>query len=233
VTAFDLAYALSVGIPLATAAYTVMSGDAVLPAGFEQSALIQADTPTQAGHLAKAMLRDTNIFGLTGHNGATRFVALRGTETLAEWLQDFTVTPTGFGPYGDVADGFLDVYQLMRASIMAAVHEFPIGPLLVIGHSLGGALAVLAAIDIAKTVGIDTSVLTFAAPKVGCKGFTAAANAAVSSCFQVANFLDIVPHVPLPPFEHAGTVVRVDSGGPIGVPRHLLPAYRAGLAKLK
>jgi triacylglycerol lipase len=225
---FDPGYALNVGVPLAQAAYAVMTGDPVLPDGFTQTGLIEARVPESAGHLASAMLRDTNIIGLTGHDATTGFVALRGTETLSEWLQDFTVTPTRDGSYGVVADGFDDVYQLIRPSIMSMVAS----RVLVVGHSLGGALAVLAAIDIATTLHIETSVLTFAAPKVGCKDFTTTFNTAVPDCVQVTNFLDIVPHVPWPPFEHVGTTVGVDSGGPIGVPRHLLPAYAAGLAKL-
>ena len=72
--AFDPTFAHDVVLPLAQAAYTVMDGStATLPAGYSQTALIQADpvmlTAMVSPHPAvTAMTKNTNIFGLVGRN---------------------------------------------------------------------------------------------------------------------------------------------------------------------
>ena len=98
--AFDPTFARDVALPLAQSAYTVMGGNAAaLPAGYSQTSLIQADavvlTAMTSPHPAvTAMTNNTNIFGLMGHNPASRtaFVSFRGTSDLAEWVADIDAT---------------------------------------------------------------------------------------------------------------------------------------------
>lgn len=60
---------------------------------------------------------------------------------------------------------------------LAAAH--PLGPTYVIGHSMGGALAHLAALDIrSRFGGADLHVFTFGAPRVG--------NAVFAAFFEVS-----------------------------------------------
>jgi triacylglycerol lipase len=55
------------------------------------------------------------------------------------------------------------------------------------------------------------------------RDFTQSFNADIEACFRVVNFLDIVPHVPFPPYVQVGTEIDVDSGGDIAT-RHSLEA---------
>lgn len=253
--AFDATAARDVDLLLAAAAYTVMDGGKpALPPGFVQTALIEADSAMVAAATNRpgpnpamtAMVKDTNIFGLMGRNTSSRtaFVSFRGSSDLSDWLADFDVIPATYLPvsgFGQVHGGFQDVYECVRASIAANLAGATAGceKILVTGHSLGAALAVLAAPDISRAVPpipantAEPRLVTFGGPRVGLPDFAAAFNAAIESCFRVVNFLDIVPLVPPAPYVHVGAEIAVDSGGPVDVGwRHSLVAYRDGLSAL-
>jgi triacylglycerol lipase len=246
---FDPVYARDAVLPLAQAAYTVMNGgQAALPPGYVQTSLIQADNVVLAAMAAPhpavaAMTQNTDTFGLMGHNAATRsaFVSFRGTADVEDWLADLDAVPEDYRPvagFGQVHAGFQDVYQLVRQSIAANLAAATAGcdRILITGHSLGAALAVLAAPDIFRSMPpnkIEPGLITFAGPRVGLTDFVDAFNAAIESCFRVVNFLDIVPYVPPVPYAHVGAQITVDSGGQVQVAwRHSLTAYQNGLSKL-
>ncbi|MGH3577830.1 MAG: lipase family protein, partial [Mycobacterium sp.] len=140
--------------------------------------------------------------------------------------------------FGQVHDGFQDVYETIRTSIAANLATASAGcdQILITGHSLGAALAVLAAPDIFRNMPpntIEPRLITFGGPRVGLSDFAHAFNATIESCFRVVNFLDIVPLVPPAPYVHVGAQIAVDSGGKIEIGwRHSLPAYKAGLSAL-
>lgn len=247
--AFDASFARDVVLTLATAAYTVMDGKpATLPSGFTQTALIEAEPTVLAGMTnthpsVTAMTKDTNIFGLMGRNAGSRtaFVSFRGSSDLADWLADFDAIATDYLPvagFGRVHSGFQQVYELVRTDIAQslATATTDCDEILITGHSLGAALAVLAAPDIFRGMPpntIEPRLVTFGGPRVGLMDFAAAFNAAIESCFRVVNLLDIVPHVPPAPYVHVGAQILVDSAGAIDLGwRHSLVAYQAGLSAL-
>ena len=244
--AFDPAFARDVVLPLAQAAYAVMDGNAAsLPAGYTQTSLIQADavvlTAMSNPHPAVvAMTKDTDIFGLMGRNAASRtaFLSFRGTSDVAEWVADIDAVPDDYeqiSGFGQVHAGFQDVYELVRANIAANLATAAAGcdQILITGHSLGAALAVLAAPDIARSMPpnmIEPRLITFAGPRVGMSDFAANFNALIESCYRVVNFLDVVPYLPPTPYVHVGAQISVDSGGQVQIAwRHSLPAYQNGL----
>ncbi len=247
--AFDPVFTRDVVLPLAQAAYTVMSGNpATLPPGFVQTTLIEAD-PVQLAAMTTphpavtAMTKNTNIFGLMGQNTTSRtaFVSFRGTSDIEDWVADLVAVPDDYLPisgFGQVHTGFQDVYELVRQSIANNLATATAGcdQILITGHSLGAALAVLAAPDVFRNMPpntIEPRLITFAGPRVGLSDFAAAFNATIESCFRVVNFLDIVPHVPPAPYVHVGAQILVDSGGPVQVAwRHSLVAYQKGLSAL-
>jgi triacylglycerol lipase len=245
--AFDPVFARDVALPLTQAAYTVMDGSAAaLPAGYRQTSLIQADhvmlaTMAEPHPAVTAMTKNTNIFGLMGHNPASRtaFLSFRGTSSTPEWVADIDAVHEDYHPtsgFGQVHSGFQDVYELVRANIAAQLAAATAGcdQILVTGHSLGAALAVLAAPDVARNMppnSIEPRVITFAGPRVGLDDFAAKFNALIESCFRVVNFLDIVPYLPPAPYVHVGAQISVDSGGAVQIGwRHSLAAYQNGLS---
>lgn len=246
--AFRASDARDVVLPLAQAAYTVMTGATpTLPPGFGSTALIEADPAHLAAlpdpHPAAALAKNTNIFGLMGRNTASRtaFVAFRGSSDVSDWIADFDFVPTGYTfvtGFGQVHAGFQDVYDCVRDNIAANLPAAARGcdQILITGHSLGAALAVLAAPDVARGMPpntIEPRLTTFGGPRVGLPDFATAFDAAIECCYRVVNFLDIVPLVPPSPYVHVGAAIEVDSGGAVDVGwRHSLAAYHAGLSAL-
>jgi hypothetical protein len=255
---FDPQFARDTVLPLVQAAYQVFRNPDVaptLPGGYQKSALLEADPTlldliTDLSENARSFVQTvagiTTVFGLVGKNTATKtaFVAIRGTQTQTEWLQNLDVDATGYRPvpdFGDVHMGWMGLYETMRANLAANLPAACAGcdQLIVTGHSLGAALAVLAAPDIAKNISVvpEPKLTTFGGPRPGLHDFVVPFNLLIDSCFRVVNFFDIVPHLPLAlpalPYEHAGVQVAVNSGGSIDqTHRHSLDAYRAGLTSL-
>jgi triacylglycerol lipase len=252
---FQADFALCVMIPLAEAAYAVMNQPGVapkLPPGFQMTGLIQADEtlrqailnlPNQS-KVAKAMMDDSGIFGLMGRNPATKtaFVAFRGTQTFEDWVGDFDAL---FEPYkyvpnaGQVQMGFQSIYDALHDSIQAGIGAAIAGcdDLLVTGHSLGGALAVIAGPDLAKNLTLVPELITFAGPAAGLADFARFFDLVIPSCYRVVNFWDLVPR--LPPqapvglYEQTGTLVNVDPGFALAGKAHSLEkSYVPGLLTL-
>lgn len=248
VTGFDPQFALDVPLPLCLAAYSVTDCNNVpLPPGFVQTALIKVDAITAGKKAAKhpevtQLAFNANIFGLMGRNASTRtaFVAFRGTITFDDVITDLVAIPEPYEPvggFGYVHSGFQTVYQLVRESVVNNIASAATGcdRILVTGHSLGAALAVLAAPDIFRnmTPNLRPNTITFAGPIAGLCDFAKAFNQAITSCYRVVNFLDLVPYLPPFFYKHVGRAIEVDSGGSIDpLWRHSLFAYKAGLERI-
>jgi hypothetical protein len=255
---FDPQFARDTVLPMAQAAYAVFvtpGADPGLPAGYRKSALLQADVsvldaladlPEDARAFVERLTGPGPVFGLIGNSKAakTAFVAFRGTQTASEWLDDFDALATTYLPvanFGHVHLGWMALYETIRDSLVKNLAAACRGcnQLVVTGHSLGAALAVLAAPDILKNMppNLEPALTTFGGPRTGLHDFVVLFNMTIDSCYRVVNLFDVVPHVPLAlpglPYEHVGVEVAVDSGGPIDpCDRHSLTAYRAGLDSL-
>ncbi|KAF5465816.1 hypothetical protein F2P56_015788 [Juglans regia] len=150
-------------------------------------------------------------------------IAFRGTEQ-ARWKDlrtDLMLVPAGLNPErigGDfkqevqVHSGFLSAYDSVRTRIISLIKS-AIGhiddlsePLLkwhvyVTGHSLGGALATLLALELsssqlAKCRAISVTMYNFGSPRVGNKKFAEVYNRKVKDSWRVVNHRDIIPTVP-------------------------------------
>jgi Lipase (class 3) len=138
------------------------------------------------------------------------FIAIRGTLTVWEWLQDakFLLRPfsqvTGSGL---TEDGFTDMYSSMSFTATASNGTFiqnvagllPItANVTVAGHSLGASLATLLAFDLAANTKFVPILYTLASPRTGDLTFSHVFNNVVPNAYRVANRLDVVPKVPPP-----------------------------------
>ncbi|MGL5080308.1 MAG: lipase family protein [Microcoleaceae cyanobacterium] len=99
-------------------------------------------------------------------------------------------------------EGFANLYsKIAELVIEAAKRLSPSVPCYISGHSLGAALATLAAMDIAIRVpGLKNQVqlYTYASPRVGDPAFVAAHSRLVPNSYRVANLGDAFPLLPLP-----------------------------------
>ena len=253
---FDVERAKTAHIPMLEACYALANDRPVaIPRGYETMAEIRAELSEieEATELdpplvqeavendleaAEAALADPEAFGFIVREIATGaiLVCVRGTQTPREWLANFTAVPNPFTlvpGFGLVHLGFERMHRSVRASITAGVQNEPPGTrLTVIGHSLGGAMATLAAVDLKRNFGrTNVDVCTFGAPRVGKVLFRRNFNREIPECFRVTNQFDIVPHVPsiVTGWNHTGEEIEVD--GDVDSP-HSLAAYLQGLRNL-
>jgi hypothetical protein len=145
-------------------------------------------------------------------------IAIRGTEGTLEWIHDieFLQVPCPFlTGAGHTEDGFTAMYESLRTGVAPnsptvvnalAKLEFPraVSSVTICGHSLGGALATLLALDVAaNTVFPDPAVYTYGSPRTGDSLFAGTYDQVVKNSYRIANRLDIVPTVPPPlGYEH-------------------------------
>jgi hypothetical protein len=203
------------------AGYTSAVTDEIATAGYQFLQPIYGDDLATD---VNPHLGDLVTFGFVAQSATNELVvAIRGTDTIWEWLHDasFLMVPDCIaGTHGPTEDGFSGVYRSLRTG---ATNDSPTvcgwikgylasggaTSVTICGHSLGGALATLLALDVAiNTQCRSPTAYTYASPRVGDHVFAGSYNAAVPSTYRIANRQDIVPKVPplLPlPYDHVNT----------------------------
>lgn len=137
--------------------------------------------------------------------------------------------------------GFVSAYM----TVQDFIHEYLLATqpeqVTVTGHSLGGALAMLCAVDIKLTYlgKHDVSMYTFGAPKVGNEAFPEFYETAVPQSFRFVNGRDLVPNLPhsWQGYHHAGQEVRVNDKWSWRlfsrrIKDHFMPGYIKGVEAL-
>jgi len=146
--------------------------------------------------------------------GAT-IAAFAGTDpaALSNWVTNFNLGQRT----RDIHRGFEDAFAAVWDDVATALKSNAL-PLFITGHSLGGALAVIAAARLHRELKIDaTAIYTFGAPRVGSAAFANTYNGCGlgERTYRLIHGLDIVPT--LPPsrlgFRHAGRMIVCKRGG--------------------
>ncbi|GMN49421.1 hypothetical protein TIFTF001_018581 [Ficus carica] len=139
-------------------------------------------------------------------------ISFRGTATPLEWLENLRATLTDIEPPNDdgsmVESGFLSLYtsgaeslqQMVRAEIARLLKSYGDEPLslTITGHSLGAALATLAAYDIKthfKRAPLVT-VISFGGPRVGNRNFRCRLEKQGTKVLRIVNSDDVITKVP-------------------------------------
>lgn len=99
-------------------------------------------------------------------------VAFRGTDNAENWVRNFNFLPakTAFGP---VHAGFLEAFRALWPDVarsIAALRDKN-QPIWLTGHSLGGAIALLAAAELQRAALPIAGIVTFGQPPVGASAF--------------------------------------------------------------
>ncbi len=132
-------------------------------------------------------------------------LAFRGSTDLRDWIGNFDFPErdgAGVGQVGRVHEGFANAMEPSFAAIASAIERFSQGKkerpaLYVTGHSLGGAMATLAAARLQHTGHPVRALYTFAAPRSGDTVFANDAWAALDhQHFRFVNEKDLVPRLP-------------------------------------
>jgi len=190
------------------------------------------------------------IYMGSGREEGTFYIAFGGSDSKVDWLRtNFDVKSDAY-PFakecmGDseemkVHQGFLNAWKSIRERVWTILSDMMLrkagsGRLVICGHSLGGALATLAAPDLACLVETQykqrLSVITFGAPKVGTKEFKKAYDALIPFSSRVVTMYDPVPKIVINDFVHVKNEVVVSAPVENPVTSHLLPQYTKALEK--
>jgi predicted lipase len=108
--------------------------------------------------------------------------------------------------------GFTSAYMSVRDTIHTYLKKYSIPCVTVTGHSLGGALATLCAVDVQYNFpDVDLDLYTFGSPRVGNDGFRDSFNRRVPKSYRFVYGMDIVPALPRPwqGYRHVDTEYRL------------------------
>jgi predicted lipase len=252
---FDKQFALNTTLPLAEAAYDVADGrPPLLPHGYTLIGPIEIDTTKARGltkratlaqqRILRSFLDEGHIGGFVARNDSSKTLAIsfRGTRTPEEWLKDFDFPSVPYAPiknWGRVHQGFQLVYLAMQASVAGLVASGLSNStdIWITGHSLGAAVSVLCAPDVAVNMAtIVPKLHTYAGPRAGQPSFDDKFDKGVPTCFRIVNKWDIVPQLPpaIAGYRHVGAEVLVDGGFTLDLKKahNLELSYRPGLERL-
>ena len=134
-------------------------------------------------------------------------VAFRGTAGLRDVVTDLMAWRTRWGPGGKVHAGFARALRQIWPMLVPALGERD-GRLIYTGHSLGAAVATLAA-----TLVPPAALYTFGSPRVGDARFVELLSEI--RCIRTTGCSDVVCQVPPPwlGFEHSGRLTYLDRDG--------------------
>ncbi|MCB1230128.1 MAG: lipase family protein [Verrucomicrobiae bacterium] len=135
-----------------------------------------------------------SLYRLADREGAV--LCFRGTSKLRQWLMNLTALPATWTRASEtdrgicVHQGFQILFNRVWPLIEPSLVDLG-GPLILTGHSLGGAFATLAAVAFSGSV---TSLVTFGSPRVGNEAFVQ--QLAGLPIQRIVNHHDIVPLLP-------------------------------------
>ncbi|EGQ9310498.1 lipase family protein [Vibrio vulnificus] len=183
--------------------------------------------------------RQETGFALLGKGKSQRYrndlvIACRGTASLADGITDLTCNRKGTDTGEMVHSGFQTTFYSMRSGLKKFLLENPtteFGTVHCVGHSLGGALATLAANWIAADPSFKGKVnlYTFGSLRVGLKSFSVKSSSRISKHFRCVNGADPVTKAPVWPFYHVpydGSEYILERAQGMRATAHGLDVYR-------
>ncbi|KAJ3102867.1 hypothetical protein HDU97_000250 [Phlyctochytrium planicorne] len=183
----------------------------------------------------------TGMQGYVGYNAGlnTIVVAFRGSSNIQNWIQNLAFFRVDIevrnAPSGvSVHFGFQNTWDSVSDTVIPAVtnlaRTYPNAALTVVGHSLGGAVATMGAINLAQVVPANKIRLyTQGSPRVGNEAFYSyVRNFGFQEVLRGVNYNDLVPHLPPTPlgFNHVNAEHWIDSTGRTDVCDDVDPARK-------
>ncbi len=179
-------------------------------------------------------------FGFVLTSKTANIIIFRGTQRTTEWIGDILLFQKNYEGFANskIHSGFARIYKnLAQQTREIANHLNPSLPCYISGHSLGAALATLAAADLALLVPKlkeQIRLYTYAGPRVGNPSFAQMHSQLVPNSYRIFNLADSIPLSP-------PTIFRNDVYSHVGeawsfltqygdvLPNHAVDTYRAAI----
>jgi predicted lipase len=173
-------------------------------------ALLAQEAYTAAPDVGKA---DSASRAIVRQTTAGLVVAFRGSDNVDSWETDFDIETVDVPGVGKFHAGFWRAWQAISTDVLASVNGQPVT---LVGHSLGAALAIAAALDMTISGNPPAIVYGFEPPRVS-PDMSARIALARVYVRLFRNGLDVVPTLP-PDWRHAAARLI-----PIGKPALPIP----------
>jgi triacylglycerol lipase len=133
------------------------------------------------------------------------YIVFRGSDQPIDWINNVQFRQQIY-PYGDgnsevrFHQGFMTAYFAIRKALLDVVDQFKDQHIIATGHSLGGALATIGALDLQYNLGVTDnftfSVYTYGAPRVGNQALVESFNRRIPDSYRLVYGWDVVTRVP-------------------------------------
>jgi hypothetical protein len=140
-------------------------------------------------------------------------IVFRGTDDKADWFVNLNAFSSP-SSHGAIHQGFFNAYQGLTSQIVTLIKMNHQKHLWITGHSLGGALALICAYDLAANENYEIDgVITFGQPMVAHKQLADYIGEKLSGRYaHYVNESDVVARV-APGYSHCGSLVWFTNGG--------------------
>ena len=171
----------------------------------------------------------TDVRACRFQEGGWTVVAFPGTDDIGDALLDARACPRLDPEMGFIHAGFLEAIQGLSVALLSGLGDSARGGRLVLtGHSLGGALALLAGALFTLHSGRPAQLVTFGAPRVG-MGKLVRILRAVPMLREYRNGGDPVTQVPCWPYRHVRALIPIGRPALIDAEDHHIAAYISAL----
>jgi triacylglycerol lipase len=185
-------------------------------------------------------------FGFVLSSKNHNIIVFRGTQRTIEWVLNINAVyatndrKVASQSYGAIHPGFSTIYSNISSQTLEAVKKLnPSVPCYISGHSLGAAIATLAAIDIAVNIPRlqkQVQLYTYASPRVGDRVFAKEHNRVVPNSYRVVNLADAITLVPFTVFfkteyVHVGEEWAFLAQNGDVMPNHVVDTYKSAIDK--
>lgn len=185
-------------------------------------------------------------FGFVLSSKKHNIIVFRGTQRTIEWVLNINAvyatkeSKVFSKSYGTIHPGFSTIYSNIATQTLEIAKKLnPSVPCYVSGHSLGAAIATLAAIDIAVNVPRlkkQVQLYTYASPRVGDPVFAREHNRSIPNSYRVVNLADAITLVPFTVFfkteyVHVGEEWAFLAQNGDVMPNHVVDTYRSAIDK--
>lgn len=169
----------------------------------------------QPSNILRGTLGETQAF--ITHDDRMILIVARGTQEIADWVRDVNATqvPNEAGE-GQAHHGFHEAFKAMKDFVVPYLEFARTNnqKIVVCGHSLGGAIALLMAEWLRNNLSEDVLLYTYGSPRAGDEGFVKGASDLVHH--RIVNHNDLIPTVPAPWMDTKGVLLWPGAAALIG-----------------